>query len=40
MAITVRLQPRDRTLTEPEIDAVARKVVEAVAAATGGTLRA
>ncbi|MCC5982962.1 MAG: phenylalanine--tRNA ligase subunit beta [Rhodobacteraceae bacterium] len=39
LAITVRLQPRDRTLTEAEIDAVAAKVVDKVAKATGGTLR-
>jgi phenylalanyl-tRNA synthetase beta chain len=36
----VRLQPRDATLTEQEIDAVAAKIVAAVAKATGGTLRA
>jgi phenylalanyl-tRNA synthetase beta chain len=35
----VRLQPRDRTLTEAEIEAVAAKVIEKVAKATGGTLR-
>jgi phenylalanyl-tRNA synthetase beta chain len=39
VAITVRLQPRDKTLTDAEIDAVAGKVVAAVAKATGGTLR-
>ncbi len=39
LAITVRLQPRDRTLTEAEIDAVAAKVVDKVAKATSGTLR-
>ena len=39
LAITVRLQPREATLTEPEIEAVARKIVEKVEAATGGVLR-
>jgi len=39
LAITVRLQPRDKTLTEAEIEAVAAKIVEKVAKATGGTLR-
>ncbi|MBM3482120.1 MAG: phenylalanine--tRNA ligase subunit beta [Alphaproteobacteria bacterium] len=40
LAISVRLEPQDRTLTEAEIEAVAKKVVEAVQKATGGTLRA
>ncbi|MEL6768161.1 MAG: phenylalanine--tRNA ligase subunit beta, partial [Pseudomonadota bacterium] len=39
VAITVRLQPSQQTLTEKEIDAVAEKVVAGVAAATGATLR-
>jgi phenylalanyl-tRNA synthetase beta chain len=39
LAIAVRLQPRERTLTEAEIDAVAQKIVNAVAKATGGVLR-
>ncbi|MGY6411423.1 MAG: phenylalanine--tRNA ligase subunit beta [Alkalilacustris sp.] len=39
LAITVRLQPRDKTLTEAEIEAVAARVVDKVARATGGTLR-
>ncbi|MEM9783520.1 MAG: phenylalanine--tRNA ligase subunit beta [Pseudomonadota bacterium] len=39
LALTVRLQPTAKTLTETEIDAVAAKVVEAVTKATGGTLR-
>ena len=39
LAIGVTLQPRDKTLTEVEIDAVAEKVVAGVAKATGGTLR-
>jgi phenylalanyl-tRNA synthetase beta chain len=39
VAITVRLQPVEKTLTETEIDAVGRRIVEKVAKATGGTLR-
>jgi len=40
LAITVRLEPRDRTLTEAEIEAVSARVVDKVARATGGVLRA
>jgi phenylalanyl-tRNA synthetase beta chain len=39
LAIAVRLQPKDRTLTDAEIDAMAQKIVAAVTKATGGTLR-
>jgi phenylalanyl-tRNA synthetase beta chain len=39
LAISVRLQPQDRTLTEEDIEAVSAKIVEKVAKATGGTLR-
>ena len=39
LAITVRLQPRDKTLTDEQIDAVGKAVVEKVAKATGGSLR-
>ena len=39
LAIAVRLQPRDRTLTDQEIDAAAGRIVAAVAKATGGALR-
>jgi len=39
LAICVRLQPFEKTLTDAEIDAVAAKVVEAVSKATGGVLR-
>ncbi len=39
IALTVRLQPRDKTLTEEEIEAVAAKIVDKVAKASGGTLR-
>ena len=39
LAITVRLQPTEATLTDKEIDAVAAKVVDKVTRATGGVLR-
>ncbi len=39
LAITVRLQPREKTLTEEEIEAVSAKIIEKVTKATGGTLR-
>ena len=39
LAIEVTLQPRLRTLTDSEIDAVAAKVVKQVTKVTGGTLR-
>ncbi len=39
LAITVRLEAGDRTLTDPEIDAAAAKVVANVAKMTGGVLR-
>jgi phenylalanyl-tRNA synthetase beta chain len=39
LAIAVTIQPRERTLTEPEIDEIAQKIVSAVGKATGGTLR-
>ena len=39
LAISVTLQPRDKTLTDKDIEAVSEKVVAAVAKATGGTLR-
>jgi phenylalanyl-tRNA synthetase beta chain len=40
IALTVRLQPRDKTLTEAEIEQVAARIIEKVSKATGGTLRA
>jgi phenylalanyl-tRNA synthetase beta chain len=40
LAITVVLQPRERTLTDAEIDAVAARIIDGVVAATGGALRA
>ncbi len=39
LAITVVLQPIERTLTDAEIEAVAARIVAAVEKATGGTLR-
>ena len=39
LAIEVTLQPRDKTLTDQEIEAVSAKIVGAVQKATGGTLR-
>ena len=39
LAISVRIQPKDKTLTEPEIEAVAQKIVSGVAKATGAALR-
>lgn len=39
LAIEVTLQPRDKTLGDADIDAVSKKIVAAVAKATGGSLR-
>jgi len=39
IAIAVTLQPRERTMTDEEIDAITAKVVAAVEKATGGHLR-
>jgi phenylalanyl-tRNA synthetase beta chain len=39
LAIEVTFQPRERTLTEAEIEAASRKVTDAVAKQTGGILR-
>ena len=39
LAITVRLQPTDKTLTDADIAAVSTKIIEKVAKATGGQLR-
>ncbi len=39
LAVTVRLQPSDKTLTEAEIEAVSAKIVDKVSKATGGSLR-
>lgn len=39
LAIEVTLQPREKTLTDAEIEAVSAKIVSAVMKATGGALR-
>ena len=39
IAVTVRLQPVDATLTDKDLEAVSAKIVEKVTKATGGTLR-
>ncbi|MCA3450101.1 MAG: phenylalanine--tRNA ligase subunit beta [Rhodobacter sp.] len=39
IAVSVRLQPVEKTLTDAEIDAVSARIVEKVMKATGGTLR-
>jgi phenylalanyl-tRNA synthetase beta chain len=40
IAIAVTMQPREKTMTEPEIDALAAKIVAEVGKRTGGVLRA
>ena len=39
VAVVVRIQPRGKTLTEAEIDALAKKIVADVAKKTGAALR-
>ena len=39
LAISVRIQPKDRTLTDTEIDAIGQKIVAAVSKATRAVLR-
>ncbi len=39
LAVSVRLEPSDRTLTDDEIEAVTKRIVANVEKATGGTLR-
>ena len=39
LALTVRLQPREQTLKDADIEAVGAKVIEKVTKATGGVLR-
>jgi phenylalanyl-tRNA synthetase beta chain len=39
IAIAVTLQPRDKTMTDQEIEAMASKIVAEVTKRTGGTLR-
>jgi phenylalanyl-tRNA synthetase beta chain len=40
LALEVTLQPREKTLTDAEIEAVAQRIVAEVAKATGGQIRA
>jgi len=40
IAIAVTMQPREKTMTDQEIEAVAAKIVAEVAKKTGGVLRA
>ncbi len=39
IAVSIRLQPKDKTLTDVEIEAIASAIVAGVTKATGGTLR-
>ena len=39
VAFTVKLQPKETTLTDKEIEAVSEKIIEKVTKATGGALR-
>ncbi|MGR3583530.1 MAG: phenylalanine--tRNA ligase subunit beta, partial [Pseudooceanicola nanhaiensis] len=39
LAVTVRIEPKDATLKEAEIEALSKRIVEKVEKATGGTLR-
>ena len=39
IAFTVKLQPKDATFTDAEIEAVSAKIIDKVAKATGGVLR-
>lgn len=40
LAVSVRMEPREKTMTEAEIEAVAEKIIAAVRKATGASLRA
>lgn len=40
IALAVRLQPREKTLTDTDIEAVSAKIIDKVTKATGGNLRA
>ena len=39
LALEITLQPRERTLTDAEIEAITGRIVAAVTKATGATLR-
>jgi phenylalanyl-tRNA synthetase beta chain len=40
LAISVTLQPTERTLTDQDIEQISGKVIAAIEKATGGSLRA
>ena len=40
IAIAVTMQPRDKTMTDAEIDALGQRIVAEVSKRTGGVLRA
>jgi phenylalanyl-tRNA synthetase beta chain len=40
LALEVTLQPREKTLTDAEIEAIAQRIVAEVKKATGGQIRA
>jgi phenylalanyl-tRNA synthetase beta chain len=40
IAISVTIQPRDKTMTDTEIEALAAKIIAEVSKRTGGVLRA
>jgi len=39
LAVEITLQPREKTLRDDDIDAVAKRVIQAVNKATGGVIR-
>jgi phenylalanyl-tRNA synthetase beta chain len=39
LAITVRMQPVEKTLTDKDIESVSQRIVDKVGKATGGVLR-
>jgi phenylalanyl-tRNA synthetase beta chain len=39
LAVSITLQPKDKTLTDEEIEFTSKKVIAAVSKATGATLR-
>jgi phenylalanyl-tRNA synthetase beta chain len=40
VALTVILQPKEKTLTDADLESISRKITDAVASKTGGVLRA
>ena len=39
VAVNVSIQPQEHTLTDNEIDEIAKRIIESVEKATGGTIR-